>query len=97
MHSTEKKPKQGWEDFVAPQMKSQAMFVLFRNEAGHERFYDSVFRYLCSEIEATFWFHNFLQDKGFDSCTADVFVHHTMLQVGVIHSQANKRSFFTDD
>lgn len=54
-------------------------------------------RYLCSEIEATFWFHNFLQDKGFDSCTANILIHHPVLQVGVIHSQADQRSFFTND
>lgn len=56
-----------------------------------------VFQYLCSEIETTFWFHDFLQDKGFDSCAADIFVHHPMLQVGVIDSQANERCFFTND
>lgn len=57
----------------------------------------SGFQYLRSEIEATFWFHNFLQDKGFDSCTANIFIHHPMLQMGVIHSQADERGFFTND
>lgn len=55
------------------------------------------FRYLCGENEATFWFHNFLQDKGFDSCTANIFIYHPVLEVGVIHSQADEWGFFTND
>lgn len=55
------------------------------------------FPYLRSENEATFWFHNFLQDKGFDSCTANIFIYHPMLQVGVVHSQADERGFFSND
>lgn len=40
---------------------------------------------LCSEVEGSLRLNNLLQNKASDSSSADVFVHHTMFQVNIVH------------
>lgn len=48
-------------------------------------------QYLGAEAEAAFGLHHLLQDVALDAGSADVFIDHAVLQVHVVHSQADQR------
>lgn len=46
-------------------------------------------KYLSSETEESFWFHHFLQYMALDASCAVILVHHSILQMDIVHCQTD--------